>query len=196
VITLAEQLEEASSTMKRDGDLIHWLQWLYQNRLKFLGGHDIEPEEFRRIIDFAFRLARACRTPGRFLDVLAEPVHADHVTIGTFHGSKGHGWDTVFIVGASRHNMEALHEKCKDRLFAPGVLDGGLDGERRLLHVGMSRAAHNLFLTWPGGLKNASSFIDQAGLQASDHPGIVVPRITPRAVTSTQKMAAIQLVLF
>ncbi len=193
---VARELQEASAVLKRDGDLIHWLQWLNDRRAGQLAPDGTDPEEFQRSMDFAFRLARACHTPGRFLDTLAEPTHSEHVTVGTFHASKGHGWDTVFIVGASKYNMEALHERCQDRLFAPGVLDGGIDGERRLLHVGMTRAAHDLIVTWSGGPDNASAFVAQANLEVADHPGIVIPRPREKVAAAKKKDVSLQLALF
>jgi DNA helicase II / ATP-dependent DNA helicase PcrA len=196
VMELAKRLDHGSQVLKRSGDLIHWLQWLNDRQSSLLIPEGVEQDDYRRVMDFAFRLARACYTPGRFIDTLSEPTQPDHVTVGTFHAAKGREWPTVFAVGVNRFVMETLNERLRDDLFAPGVLDAGIEGERRLFHVGISRASENLVVTWSGGEKAASRFIHEAGLPIDNTPGVVIPRPNIPRRNDVRKTVGSQLVLF
>ncbi len=84
------------------------------------------------------------------------------VTIITAHSSKGLEFDTVFLVGmydGGIPNIRALKE-------------GGLEEERRLCYVAMTRAKKRLYITWLQSVRvrgrvestNRSRFIEEAGL--------------------------------
>jgi DNA helicase-2/ATP-dependent DNA helicase PcrA len=61
------------------------------------------------------------------------------VTLSTVHAAKGLEWDVVFVAGVEEGNFP----HCRS------VDDGaGLDEERRLFYVAVTRARHRLFLTW------------------------------------------------
>jgi len=60
--------------------------------------------------------------------------------LSTIHQAKGLEWDSVFIMNLTKDkfpNKRALNE------------DGGLEEERRLFYVAVTRAKNRLFLTYP-----------------------------------------------
>jgi len=64
----------------------------------------------------------------------------DRLILSTIHQSKGLEWDSVFLINLANGcfpNERALKE------------DGGEEEERRLFYVGITRAKHNLFITYP-----------------------------------------------
>lgn len=121
------------------------------------------------------------------LSLLADPeeASADGVHIGTLHGSKGLEWDAVFLPGFEEGiipNQRALDEASRARgdQDDPWCTDaaGGIDEERRLAHVGLTRARHLAHLSFAaargfGGRKRPakpSRFLREAELD--------VPRVT------------------
>jgi len=63
---------------------------------------------------------------------------ADGVTLATFHAAKGLEWDAVFCVGVQDGTVPITYA---DR-------DETVEEERRLLYVGMTRARHDLTVSW------------------------------------------------
>ena len=64
----------------------------------------------------------------------------EKIILSTIHQSKGLEWDSVFLINLANGcfpNERALKE------------DGGEEEERRLFYVGITRAKHNLFITYP-----------------------------------------------
>ncbi|HET6965613.1 MAG TPA: ATP-dependent helicase [Acidimicrobiales bacterium] len=61
------------------------------------------------------------------------------VTLATLHRAKGLEWDIVFVVGVTDGALPSAFATTPDELAE----------EERLLHVGISRARHELHLTWP-----------------------------------------------
>lgn len=73
------------------------------------------------------------------------------VALMTLHSSKGLEWDRVWLIGAEA-----------------GVLphpDSPLEEERRLCYVGMTRARHELYLSWKASA-GPSQFLEEAGISA------------------------------
>jgi DNA helicase II / ATP-dependent DNA helicase PcrA len=87
-----------------------------------------------------------------------EDEPAGLVTLSTVHAAKGCEWDHVLIVGLCEGLLP--HEHALRR--------GEVDEERRLAYVGMTRARHELALSWPRVLRGrpvqASRFLAEAGL--------------------------------
>ena len=115
-----------------------------------------------------------------FVTVLADRAEAQHapglngVTLSTLHAAKGLEWENVFLVG--------LHEGMLPSVQAKTPAE--VDEERRLLYVGMTRAAQGLALSWslsrnPGGAgrRRPSRFLDgvrpasSSGRDGVDAPG-------------------------
>ena len=98
----------------------------------------------------------------RELDERAAAQHAptvEGVTLASLHAAKGLEWDCVFIVG------------CSDGLIPISMAEGpeAIQEERRLMYVGLTRARHELRLSWsvarnPGGRasRRPSRFLDEA----------------------------------
>ncbi len=73
---------------------------------------------------------------------LAGPPHLDddYLVLSTIHSAKGGEWDAVFVIHAADGNIPsdmALGEP------------GGVEEERRLLYVALTRARHHLHVTFP-----------------------------------------------
>lgn len=103
---------------------------------------------------------------GGFVAVLDERAAAQHapsvdgVTLASLHAAKGLEWDHVFLVG------------CSDGLLPIAAAEGldAVEEERRLLHVGLTRARDTLELSWaaarhPGGraVRRPSRFLEAVG---------------------------------
>ena len=69
-------------------------------------------------------------------DTGARPI--DGVELATFHAAKGLEWPIVFLVGLERGLIPIGHAKTPD----------AIDEERRLLYVAITRAEHELHLSW------------------------------------------------
>ena len=69
------------------------------------------------------------------------------VILSTFHAAKGLEWDTVYIV------------KLHDATFPQMKHEEGIDEERRLFYVAVTRARFNLIMTYSKGEKNMCRFI-------------------------------------
>ena len=81
----------------------------------------------------------------------------DGVTLASMHSAKGLEWDAVFLTGLSEGLMPIAFADTAD----------GVDEERRLLYVGITRAREHLVLSWslsrtPGGRahRTRSRFLD------------------------------------
>ncbi|MET0929270.1 MAG: ATP-dependent DNA helicase UvrD2 [Aeromicrobium sp.] len=94
------------------------------------------------------------------LDRRIEQAHApaaDGVTLATLHSAKGLEWDAVFCVGMHEGMMPSVHAD------TPAMVEE----ERRLFYVGVTRARHDLMISWaaarkPGGRghRQATRFLD------------------------------------
>ena len=110
---------------------------------------------------------------------------ADGVTLTTLHAAKGLEWPVVFCVG--------MHEGTMPIVYADTT--AGLDEERRLLYVGVTRARDELHVSWsaartPGGRgsRGPSRFLDTV---VGDQGRAAGGQVTPRTRRRTQaKMTA------
>jgi DNA helicase-2/ATP-dependent DNA helicase PcrA len=100
-------------------------------------------------------------TLGAFLQDIALVSDADSrsdeeglVTLMTVHNAKGLEYPIVFIVG------------CEDGVFphSRALDEGGLEEERRLFYVGVTRAMHELYLTY--ALRRAVFGAERSGLRS------------------------------
>ncbi|MCW2829330.1 MAG: ATP-dependent helicase [Aeromicrobium sp.] len=86
------------------------------------------------------------------LDRRIEQAHApaaSGVTLATLHSAKGLEWDAVFCVGMHEGMMPSVHADTPEMV----------EEERRLFYVGVTRARHDLMISWasarkPGGRGN------------------------------------------
>jgi superfamily I DNA/RNA helicase len=128
------------------------------------------PERVERLRDLV-RAARAYERAGGpgglvgFLGraaLLADPAEEDpdRVTLGTAHAAKGLEWRCVRIVGLEEGRFP----------HARSLTVGGLEEERRLAYVAMTRAREELVLSWAGFRhgrpQKPSRFLAEAGLDA------------------------------
>ena len=94
------------------------------------------------------------------LDRRAHEQHApvaEGVTLATLHAAKGLEWDAVFLGGLQEGSMPITYADTPE----------GVEEERRLLYVGITRARRHLWLSWslarnPGGQarRRPSRFLD------------------------------------
>ncbi|GLK18225.1 ATP-dependent helicase [Herbiconiux flava] len=106
----------------------------------------------------------------QFTDELMERQSSQHeptvraVTLATLHSAKGLEWPAVFIVGVSEGLLPIS--------YASGL--EGVDEERRLLYVGITRARERLQLSWAaagirrGAARTASRFLAETGIRSVD----------------------------
>ena len=103
-------------------------------------------ESLHAIVSMATDLAEARPTAGMTelvadLDRRIEQAHApaaDGVTLATLHSAKGLEWDAVFCVGMHEGMMPSVHADTPEMV----------EEERRLFYVGVTRARHDLMISW------------------------------------------------
>lgn len=81
------------------------------------------------------------------LDRRIEQAHApaaDGVTLATLHSAKGLEWDAVFCVGMHEGMMPSVHAATPEMV----------EEERRLFYVGVTRARHDLMISWAAARKS------------------------------------------
>lgn len=89
---------------------------------------------------------------------LAALVDAGAVELATVHGSKGREWDRVILVGADQGQFPLA------RTLRPGAeAGGGLEDERRLFYVALTRARRELDIVYSRG--RGSQFLGEAGVR-------------------------------
>lgn len=143
-----------------------------------LGLGDAEPtgaqareryQSLRALVDLTVDLTDA--TPG--LDVAGldaelrsraadrHPPTVRGVTLASLHAAKGLEWDAVFLVGLTDGGVPIQH------VLRDGGDEEGIEEERRLLYVGVTRAREDLHLSWsaarkPGGrgTRRRTRFLD------------------------------------
>lgn len=94
------------------------------------------------------------------------------VSLMTLHSSKGLEFDVVFLIGVEQGMLP--HAMSMDTQH-------GLEEERRLFHVGLTRARKRLVVTWSGArtrfgrasLASPSAFLDELGTDGVEHYGDV-----------------------
>jgi len=133
------------------------------------GEHTQEYVNRKENLEFLLSLAAQKETLEQYLDEVTLNVDdqedknakGDRVTLSTVHGAKGLEWTAVFVVGVEEEVFPHW------RALGDGV--EGIQEERRLMYVAMTRAERHLYLTyteWRGGkMKVSSRFLDEAGLE-------------------------------
>ena len=127
--------------------------------------------------------ADAYRDPGSFLadvalydDVISgrnderRATPDARVVLSTIHQAKGLEWDTVFLIHLSENNFPNRRAMAEE---------GGLEEERRLFYVAVTRARHELFLTYPvtGGYDTFSY----------NQPSLFLEELSPRLVERIER---------
>lgn len=79
----------------------------------------------------------------------------DACELATIHAAKGREWDRVILYGVDRGQIPHSHAVSDD---------GGLESERRLFYVALTRARHRLEIVC--SKKSPSRFLSEAGLRA------------------------------
>ncbi|SDT08444.1 ATP-dependent DNA helicase, Rep family [Nocardioides scoriae] len=104
------------------------------------------------------------------LDRRAHEQHApvaEGVTLATIHAAKGLEWDAVFLVGMQEGAMPIVHADTP----------AGVEEERRLLYVGITRARRHLWVSW--------SLARNPGGQARRTPSRFLAGLRPASATDT-----------
>jgi DNA helicase-2/ATP-dependent DNA helicase PcrA len=120
------------------------------------------------------------------LDPDAEEDMSDAVTLTTIHASKGLEWKNVFVIALEAGLLPS--KRATDDVGDPENpwdhrASGGIEEERRLFHVAMTRAADRLFISRSHSRLNQervrpSSFLHEAGFEVSTHPIATVASAT------------------
>lgn len=143
------------------------------NRLDDIGQLATFAKQYSNLEDF---LAEASLVENFDIKNNAQKNNTEHqVVLSTIHQSKGLEWDSVFIINLSSGafpNDRALRE------------EKGLEEERRLFYVAITRAKKNLFLSYPmsgGGFGDSASgpslFIDEINPILLDDQSIVATNL-------------------
>jgi DNA helicase-2/ATP-dependent DNA helicase PcrA len=123
-----------------------------------------------------------------FVDLLVQRSEAQHapglngVSLSTLHAAKGLEWEHVFLIGLHDQMLPSSQARTEQAIAE----------ERRLLYVGITRAASGLTMSWalsrsPGGSgrRRPSRFLDglrPAGASAHDRPEVRARRGGPASV--------------
>lgn len=106
---------------------------------------------------------------------------AERVILSTIHQAKGLEWDTVFIIHLADNafpNRRALAE------------DGGMEEERRLFYVAVTRARRTLFLTYPMAIGTDSLIFNASSAFLEEVSPHLFERMELRAASSGGSAAA------
>ncbi len=135
-------------------------------------------ESLQALLDQATQYAaEPGATLGGFVDDLDRRAAEQHapvaegVTVGTLHAAKGLEWDAVFLTGVTEGTIPIVYAADSA---------AGVEEERRLLYVGVTRARRRLHISWaqarnPGGRasRRPSRFLD--GLRPHTDAGLPAP---------------------
>ncbi|WP_081769145.1 ATP-dependent DNA helicase UvrD2 [Nocardia nova] len=104
------------------------------------------------------------------------PPTVQGVTLASLHAAKGLEWDAVFLVGLTDGTLPIAHVLGDGGAVAD---EAGLEEERRLLYVGVTRAREHLRLSWAlaradGRRRNRRRSRFLAGLVPDDSPASTV----------------------
>ncbi|MFR9732208.1 ATP-dependent DNA helicase UvrD2 [Saccharopolyspora sp. MS10] len=103
-------------------------------------------ESLIALVELAEELAAVAPDAGlaRYVAELEQRAESQHpptvegVTLASLHSAKGLEWDAVFLAGLAEGTMPIQHADD----------DAGVEEERRLLYVGVTRAREHLHLSW------------------------------------------------
>ena len=87
-----------------------------------------------------------------YRDINTENENEDYITLMTVHNAKGLEFDAVFITG--------LEQGVFPHYFSLEE-EGGIDEERRLLYVAITRAKRKLYLTYSKKRRISSGIMEQ-----------------------------------
>jgi DNA helicase-2/ATP-dependent DNA helicase PcrA len=151
VLDLYGPLQDFFLTMDEETSLLQKLSFAIAHYRNLKGSmSDLDEADLIRLASDFVRLERwTNRTPGNFVAWLSlrdgqDEVKSDaHLQLMTIHAAKGLEFDTVFITGL--HDRLLPHKRNQE--------GDGLEEERRLMFVAMTRARHSLVLVksteWP-----------------------------------------------
>jgi len=123
------------------------------SRIQNLNELEAALSRFKRIEDFLFYVDQLQKSR---INQMNQRNQTDQISLMTLHKSKGLEFPVVFIAGCAQGLLP--HHKALD--------DGGLEEERRLCYVGMTRARERLYISYPrtyqGKQLTASQFLEEA----------------------------------
>ncbi len=167
---LLEKFKKGSLTLAQRAEEIRDL--FFPEGMKVLGNMDegdSEEEDPRELVEPFISMCRNCDSLAdieEFIFATQDTDERNYVTLSTVHKAKGLEWNTVIIP----HCVEGLFP----HVYASRE-PGGLEGERRLFYVAMTRAEERLFFICPFITvsdaretgSSPSSFLDEAGAKDS-----------------------------
>ena len=129
------------------------------------------------------------------LDPDVTPDDDDSVSLSTIHASKGLEWPHVFVVGLEDGlfpSARALNEKGDPDNPWDWRASGGMEEERRLLHVAMTRSMSTLRLSYAvsrGYVQSArpSRMLREAELRVPRPAARIAPSVSPRGPGVSKK---------
>jgi DNA helicase-2/ATP-dependent DNA helicase PcrA len=161
-------------------------------------------DSFERTIERLVRMAREQPFLQDFLADLTAPEGSEDrdegvVHIGTLHGSKGLEWDHVFMPGfedgiipsqRAMDDAKEAHDNDPGNVWQTASL-GGIEEERRLAHVGFTRARKSVHVSFAGRRRLFGEMKPARPSRLLHEAELKVPRIqNPSASSHDERRAA------
>ena len=102
----------------------------------------------------------------------------ERIVLSTIHQAKGLEWDSVFVIHLA--DMAFPNRRAMSEV-------GGLEEERRLFYVAVTRARRRLFLTYPITMGTDTLMLNQPSLFLEEIPPYLMERLELREARMTQQ---------
>ncbi len=174
---LAGLLRQLAHPQAKPVDLIDTVLRYYE---PILGEHYPEdhPKRRRDLEQFAVIAERYSDVASFLADLALEPPtdsvdealaldpDRERVTLSTIHSAKGLEWHTVFVLWVAEGRIPSLYQLSED----------GIEEERRLLYVAVTRAKEQLYLTYPATIfeRNSGPILGKPSRFVADLPPAIL----------------------
>jgi len=102
----------------------------------------------------------------------------EKIILSTVHQAKGLEWDTVFVIHLADQSFPSRRAMTEE---------GGLEEERRLFYVAVTRARRKLFLTYPVTIGTDSLMLNQPSLFLEELPPYLTERMELRDARNVRR---------
>ncbi len=129
----------------------------YQNRMGDIEELGNFAEKYKSVTEFLDEISLLGGLSAE--DIITAEENDDVLTISTIHQAKGLEWNIVFLIHCREGNLPSIYAE----------KEGGVDEERRVFYVAVTRAKDELYITYPQlmrrrgtmpVLKRVSPFVD------------------------------------
>lgn len=109
----------------------------YQNRMGDIEELGNFAEKYKSVTEFLDEISLLGGLSAE--DIITAEENDEILTISTIHQAKGLEWNVVFLMHCREGNLPSIYAE----------KEGGVDEERRVFYVGVTRAKDELYLTYP-----------------------------------------------